>query len=217
MTHPAHHAGRRNQERHHFTLIELLVVIAIIAILASLLLPALKNAREQGKSTSCKSAMRNLVLAETNYASDNKGFLTAPWTIDSSDVWQGRLNTYCGGVDKPAWMYAYADIQIFWCPSAVRLPGNARHHGMNNSIWAAGSWNGRLDAPPSPSGTIMIAEINANAEYSFGRTTAPTYMGDAITNNRASHGSMMGNYAFCDVHVESIKGDLSYQSLWRWW
>src|SRR5271156_3877299 len=63
--------------RRGFTLVELLVVIGIIALLISVLLPALSKARQQGNVVACESRMRQIGQMAVMYCNDNKGSL--PW------------------------------------------------------------------------------------------------------------------------------------------
>lgn len=103
-----------------FTLIELLVVVAIIAILASLLLPALRNTREQGKKAVCLSNMRQIHVVLLTYADDNDGWFPPVHWGDGTTFLSANTN----GTPAPvagAWTKRYfPNTRVLRCPAMDR-------------------------------------------------------------------------------------------------
>src|SRR5690348_977793 len=113
-----------------FSIVELLVVIAIIAILMSLLLPAIKRARQSALTVACASNLRQVYFAFQSYLNDNRG--TAFWR--GADLDTDGMDWYAYGgreagnknldqsdffnrvVPRPLNRYVGGKIEMFRCP-----------------------------------------------------------------------------------------------------
>jgi len=84
-----------------FTLIELLVVITIIAILASLLLPALQAAKTQAQMITCTSNLKQLGVPMQLYVNDNDEYYVCPFAVEKPSA--GDTFPGCGRAHTGVW------------------------------------------------------------------------------------------------------------------
>lgn len=217
----------RWQGRRGFTLIELLVVIAIIAILASLLLPALANAKAKAKQTACLNNLKQLQLSWQMCVDDNNDELPSNMAAVTNGIWRSAPDSWIGDSSAPHdpdtsrienglfFRYQYnRSMRLYHCPadqSTVRPPGGAptaqqrtRSYAMNASLGGP-SWGqpvaSKSSAIPRPSEVFVLLDENADSidDACFLVRPAPEDRWANLPSDRHSRG---GNFSFADGHVE---------------
>jgi prepilin-type N-terminal cleavage/methylation domain-containing protein len=121
--------------RKGFTLIELLVVIAIIAILAAILFPVFAQAREKARQASCQSNLKQIGLAEIQYAQDY------------DEIYSGSYNNNAAGqrVYFPELLYPYTkSTAVYYCPD----------QGLTSGMTDDGICGGNASANPNTVHTV---------------------------------------------------------------
>ena len=221
------------RRRAGFTLIELLVVIAIIAILASLLLPGLAKAKEQGRSARCIGNVRQMTLALTLYVDDHVCYPPGRLAGATPGVlrnWYDALTPYLmkwtNGTTVfrcPSFKFRQADTMGVTVPidSGVGSYGyNIHAHGLALLVNAPGILPRQVKESDVrvPSRMIAIADsylIERQPEKIMEGHTDLHYIPDKYRRNtpgykreqKETNARHAGRYnvGFCDGHVEKIK------------
>lgn len=179
-----------------FTLIELLVVIAIIGILASMLLPALKMARDTAKGIGCANNEKQLGLAVFAHVNDFDGVL--PIYSNGNHYWHTKIAKYLGFKTTSGTPYDWVDPNknkngpsIFRCPADNKSPIDAPVTAW--MAWRVG-WKGFSYRNNISAGISLPASNNpqfgkriSSIKYPSEGLNALCYVDGTLNNNFVSH------------------------------
>lgn len=200
-----------NKKHFNFTLIELLVVIAIIAILASMLLPALKSAMASVKNTQCINKLKNIGIAAALYTSDNDSFVAFyKYPLASSD-------TYWYEVIEGGWLN-YITNSTKELPKYIRCPLDNTIQGISNNLAHSYITNSRLTGSGSGYGirsTIVNGQVfMADGAELFYGVVGPSSFNELNVERVATRHRKQANSLFFDMHIEKYSGaDLKNKNL----
>lgn len=182
-----------------FTLIELLVVIAVIAILASLLLPAIGQAKGRAQATQCLNHLKQLGVAVQLYAHEFNGLIQIDAPLEPTNTWGSILNT-----NQPL-----KALDVFVCPSyAPRQFTNWFYtFGVRQDPlpqYTRGDFNEILDINrlPTPTEYLHLADTTSRGRQGAGARQYYYFRTDHEKEVHARH-DRRANGLFMDGHVES--------------
>jgi prepilin-type N-terminal cleavage/methylation domain-containing protein/prepilin-type processing-associated H-X9-DG protein len=163
---------KRQSNCRAFTLIELLVVIAIIAILASMLLPALNKARDKAKSIKCTNNLKQISMGMLLYTQESDDFLPSyDYQAGPQRFWWGNAASMIDSSITDWGKFISKEPQFFRCPSLVEYGWGAQDlsYGYNVHLGyfrVNGSGHRfKVTQVRRPSGIIMNADGDGNKSY----------------------------------------------------